>query len=250
VGDEVSCQGAFLDNPTGLALTCDRLRVGGSVFLIDGFHASGEVRLAGARIGSDLTLRGATLQNARGSALYAVDVHVEGVLRLNALASKPVGQINLDHADAHAFVDDEGSWPEQGMLHVNGFTYDDLGQTSPTSAAKRLEWLRLQPTSPFRTHPYEQMAKVLRGMGHISDARAILVAKHEDLRAYGKLRPGERFANWFWGLRSDTDMCPAVFGSGWWGGSCLAGCVTSWPTATVCLRLLPEVAEISPFCSC
>jgi hypothetical protein len=45
-------------------------------------------------------------------------------------------------------------------------------------------------------------------MGNMSDARAILVAKHKDLRAYGKLRNSERFANWFWGVTIGHGYAP------------------------------------------
>lgn len=205
IGHELCCEGAVIDNSSSQgdgdqrALTCDRLQVGGSVFLNNGFSSNGAVRFAGARIGSNLYFDGASLENPKGHALHALDVQVKGAFRLYGLARRPVGRVNLDHSGTHVFFHDETGWPEPGMLEINGFTYDELGHTSPTKAAKRLEWLRLQPKSPFRPQPYEQLAKVLHGMGHISDAKSILVAKQDDLRTYGELRGWEWFANWFWG---------------------------------------------------
>ncbi len=228
IGDELSCAGAAIENASSqgdsdpLALTCDRLQVGGTVFLRSGFSSRGAVRFAGARIGSNLDLNGASLENPKGYALYALDVQVKGALRLNGLARKPVGRVNLDHSGTHVFADDEASWPEPGMLEINGFTYHELEYTSPTKATKRLEWLRLQPKSPFRPQPYEQLVKVLRGMGHLSDANSILVAKQDDLRAYGELRGWERFKNWFLGATIGHGYMPLRVG-GWILGSIILG---------------------------
>ncbi len=75
IGDELSCVGAAIENvgsrgnDDSLALTCDRLQVGGSVFLKDGFSSRGGVRFAGARIGSNLDLNGASLECPKGYAL-------------------------------------------------------------------------------------------------------------------------------------------------------------------------------------
>ncbi len=78
VRGELSAQAAKLRSPGGRALSADRMKVEGSVFLADGFEADGEVRLLGVEIGRDLDSNGAKLRNAGGDALTADGMHVKG----------------------------------------------------------------------------------------------------------------------------------------------------------------------------
>ncbi|MBI1726525.1 MAG: hypothetical protein HYR50_04600, partial [Candidatus Rokubacteria bacterium] len=213
LGGELSCAGAIMENPGGRALTCDRARVDGSVFLTQGFRAHGEVRFAGARIGSNLEFQGALLENPKGYALFALDVDVKGALMLCGVGAKPLGRINLDHAVARVFFDDTASWPSPGQLEINGFRYTELGFTGLTRWSTRLQWLRLQSKQPFRSQPYEQLAQVLRSMGRPSDAKAILAARQDDLRRYGELRRHDRFTNWLLGVTVGHGYFP---GRIWW----------------------------------
>jgi hypothetical protein len=61
----------------------DRLTCDGSLFLRGGFVATGEVRLLGAKIGSDLVCAGGTFQNEGHDALSADGVDVGGNVILN-----------------------------------------------------------------------------------------------------------------------------------------------------------------------
>ncbi|HQT62709.1 hypothetical protein [Acidiphilium sp.] len=61
----------------------DRLTCDGSLFLRGGFVATGEVRLLGAKIGSDLVCAGGTFQNEGHDALSADGVDVGGNVFLN-----------------------------------------------------------------------------------------------------------------------------------------------------------------------
>jgi hypothetical protein len=54
------------------------MTVEGSVFLDEGFHATGAVRLLGARIQGVLSCTGARLENPSGDALSANGMTVEG----------------------------------------------------------------------------------------------------------------------------------------------------------------------------
>jgi len=56
----------------------DGLKLEGSLFLRNGFHAEGEVRLLGATIGGDLAATGGTFKNPNGYALFADGVRVTG----------------------------------------------------------------------------------------------------------------------------------------------------------------------------
>ncbi|MGD1212513.1 MAG: hypothetical protein ABR973_14285 [Candidatus Acidiferrales bacterium] len=78
-------QGSWLGS-----LAADFINVKGAVFLVEGFHATGEVRLIGAQIGGDLDCRGAVLHNPAqakaengGTALLADGAVVKGSVFLN-----------------------------------------------------------------------------------------------------------------------------------------------------------------------
>jgi sRNA-binding regulator protein Hfq len=56
----------------------DGLKVGGAIFLRNGFHAEGEVRLLGASVGGVLDASGGTFKNPNGMALIADGIRVTG----------------------------------------------------------------------------------------------------------------------------------------------------------------------------
>jgi len=65
-------------NRTGDALSADGIKVTGDIFLRNGFHSKGEVRLLGATIGGDLDATGGTFTNPNGHALNADRIKVTG----------------------------------------------------------------------------------------------------------------------------------------------------------------------------
>jgi hypothetical protein len=81
IGGQLDLSGAELINGDGPALHGDALQVNASMFLRDGFRASGcgpggAVNLWGARIGGQLNLRGAELINEDGPALHGERLQV------------------------------------------------------------------------------------------------------------------------------------------------------------------------------
>ncbi|WP_127078673.1 hypothetical protein [Rhodomicrobium lacus] len=82
IGGDLNCSGATFANPGDKALSCDRARVAGSVFLnCDGdrrFEAQGEVRFLGAEIGGVLVCSGATFSNPGDKALSGDGAKVAG----------------------------------------------------------------------------------------------------------------------------------------------------------------------------
>jgi hypothetical protein len=93
----------------------------------------------------------------------------------------------LDLRGSHlgGLCDDEKSWPIPGKLRIDGLTYGGfcgeirtgpIEQTaSPTDAASRLKWLRLQPG--FFPQPYKQLANWMREDGDDAGASKVLAAK-------------------------------------------------------------------------
>lgn len=76
IANNIECDGGRIVNPAGTALSLNAARVGGSVFLRNGFIAEGEVNLCGAVVGS-LDCSKARLKNANARALAADDARID-----------------------------------------------------------------------------------------------------------------------------------------------------------------------------
>jgi hypothetical protein len=57
---------------------------------------------------------------------------------------------------------------------LDGFTYGRIVSGATNDVDKMLDWLDLQPKSPFCSRPYVQMAKVLRDSGDDHGSRCVL----------------------------------------------------------------------------
>lgn len=200
IGGDLDCGSAQFSNANGLALTANGATIEGSVFLHNGLKAGGEVNLVAATIGEDLDCSGAQLSNANGLALNAVRLRIEGWALLRegfqahgtvdlALATigsleigevHDLGQLTLDLrlAQVGTFRDNEQSWPGAGNLFLDGFRYERLDGAAPFDAESRKRWVSLQLRDRFRPQPYEQLAAVLRQMGHEPEARQIMIEKN------------------------------------------------------------------------
>ena len=103
-------------------LYADGLKVRGAVFLCEGFTASGEVRLLGAEIGSNLDCSGSSFANADGCALNADGLRVAGSVFLREGFTSS-GAVRLLGADISGHLDCQGgSFANAGgdALHVDG----------------------------------------------------------------------------------------------------------------------------------
>jgi hypothetical protein len=77
-------RGEFCNDRSGeYALNGDGLRCGGAMFLNDGFSATGEVRLTGAEIGSELNCTSGLFRTPGGRALFADGLTTPGYVYLN-----------------------------------------------------------------------------------------------------------------------------------------------------------------------
>lgn len=202
--------GLFLDGARtgaadGLALTLDHAHVS-LVRLTDGFSAAGRLELRGAQIADLLTFDGAQLGDCTGidcARLHATD------LRFTP-ATPPAGPVFLGGTQVATLHDDLGSWP--GTVHLDGFVYGSLQSAQPPAAApapsaprpaagpapagqrpasgqdsvrRRLDWVRRG--AGYAPQPYEQLAAWYRQIGHVDDARRVLLAKQRARRR--TLRP-------------------------------------------------------------
>jgi hypothetical protein len=168
IGDELDCSGAIFNSSIagvegrGRALEALRINVKGAVFLAEGFTANGEVALEAAVIGGPFFCQGGDFQ------LATLDL-------VDASAATLVDSGLDNPADPRPTL-----WPRQGNLLLNGFAYSSFAP-GRISVSKRLEWLGLQPKTPFPLRSYVQLAKVIRESGNDDGAKRVLM-KMEELR--------------------------------------------------------------------
>ncbi|WP_026449166.1 hypothetical protein [Actinopolyspora mortivallis] len=210
----------------GPALAADNLAVGNNLFLNEGFVAEsdsteGTLRLPGATVTGQLSLRGARLTASNGPALHVERITVgnnlvldrgftaesdshRGTLRL--LGAHVAGDLELTEATVHnaggeRLVLDLRSTQVSGdvvipldelvtgsdrprRLRVDGLRYPLIPK-----AASYHQWLRMLSghTPGYVPQPYQQLANVHSAAGHEPEAREILIAQQRDLRRRGEL---------------------------------------------------------------
>ncbi|GAA3068666.1 hypothetical protein GCM10010464_36080 [Pseudonocardia yunnanensis] len=269
IGGQLALRGA-IRNTTGPALYADRLQTHGDAFLDTGFDAEGAggdgaLRMPGARIGGQLSLRGATVRNSDGPALRAdglqtdEDVYLdwsftaegagdEGAVRLQG--ARIGGRLSLAGATVLSSSDERHRW------EIGGLTYTGVPRLA--EERNRQAWLELlrSGTPRYAAQPYQQLAAAYRAEGHDSDVRAILIAQREDQIARGGLSRADRW----WGR-----ITGALLGYGYqpWRallylGAVLAvsvtltvvlgayGALTRTPDRPVAAAPAPQVATAAP----
>ena len=202
IGGNLECSGGkFLGkDEDGDTLIADRLTTAGSVFLNDDFEAAGTVRLLGAKIGGDLYCVAGKF-SGHGTAFHLQTAKVTGGFLWRDLPAPPKGLVNLEAAEVGILVDDPKSWPEKGRLILDGFRYGRIA-AGLTDYASRRDWLERQRhvhlTSDFKPQPFEQLAQVLRKMGHTEDAKRIAMLKQRKQRWANLIRNPANPVRWFW----------------------------------------------------
>ena len=173
IGENLNCSGGKFHNPGGEALFADNLTTKGDVILNEKFSAEGVVQLISVNIGGRLSCMGGKFHNPKGYALNVDGSHLSGGLLWRKTTCE--GDVNLAYAKADVLADDSDSW-KSCKVALDGFTYNRLA--NPMNAQFRIDWLAQRPDKMrFSPLPYEQAAKVLFGMGHVRDAREILLEK-------------------------------------------------------------------------
>jgi hypothetical protein len=202
------------------ALQCQGASIKGNILLREA-EVHGGVGLAGAKIGGTLDCSSAVFSNllcretfisppcnaAPAISEVALDLSNAKIVEefrlrqhessVSSVPAKIKGSLDLSGAHAPILVDHPGSWPEKPVTGVNGqqliceikldgFTYGRFAEGAPTNAVDRLTWLSLQPAmhlgKDFRPQPFEQLVKVLREMGHETDAQQVAIAKLRNRR--------------------------------------------------------------------
>jgi hypothetical protein len=198
IGHELRCSGGTFESRHDDALSACYIRVRGNVALTQDFSATGGVCLVGAEIAGDLDCRGGTFRarevETAGSALDLEQAQISKTLFISHMV--PDGILNLSYAHARVLSDDADSWPANGKLELEGFSYDQIASVSPSDPQSRLTWLARQPSNHFSTLPYQQLAKTFRDAGEEDSAKSILIGMEDARWQYGKLDLWERCWNW------------------------------------------------------
>jgi len=172
--------------------------------------------LAFAHIGKGLALRGTTL-----AGLDLSGTEVGGDLVFGEPGQSPVwkGQnghpsyLKLQGAHARNLVDVTNAWPNRGYLHLDGFTFDNLGGLDSDSGAEMRErgmewwdknWARLDTN--YSPTPYTQLAAAMTKAGDRDAAN--------EIRYLGRERERE--------ISCEKSAWDPGF------GACLFGTVVSW----------------------
>lgn len=124
-----------------------------------------------------------------------------------------LGSVDLSGLRTREFVDGERTYAEiVGTRHrvvLDGFEYERFGSCSPQSHSFRVgQWLAMQPRAfaprpgwrswafgegvagrEFQPQPYEQLAKVLKVMGHDGDAKKVLFARRRNQTFHAWMMP-------------------------------------------------------------
>ena len=206
IGGQLSCIKGHFNNAGGFALNAQGATVTGGVFLQGGFKAEGEVSLSGAQIGGQLDCTKGHFNNADGDALNAQKLVAAALLWREV--AEVSGGVYLSGAKIGDLSDDAKSWDLVDELYLNGFEYAQIH--GPVDANIRFEWVAKGSceNADFMPQPYEQLARVLRRMGHVAGAREVLFEKEKRLKQVARGRiwgQGHRVLRWghvpvHWGL--------------------------------------------------
>jgi hypothetical protein len=223
IGANVQCDSGQFINPAGQALDFNSARIEGNVFLRHDFEAQGTVNFSVATVGGNFECIGGHFLKPNGIALTANTTKIVGNMFLQD-SFVADGEVDLSNSEMKALVllnvseiskttltlraaklarlrDQAGNWPPVGKLILDGLTYDRIDTRSPTDFRNRIAWLHRQPTEQYSPQPYEQLALVLRTMGHQREAQKIMVARNNDYGDYLAQQDGKGrflFREWWW----------------------------------------------------
>lgn len=212
-----------LEGSSVTSLTADSTHFDGGVHLGKGFRAEGEVHLSAATIEGNLDCECGQFIS-KGDAINANSAKINGdvifrhvvvegdvIFTYGYVANKfewrrvklsEKAKLDLRFTRVGTlWNDDQDSWPTRGKLLVGGFVYDQVHDPTPATKAQlrevQLGWLQRQPQDRFLSQPFEQLAAVLRKMGHDEDAKLVMIAKNDSEAKHTPLR-FNRIGDWTW----------------------------------------------------
>jgi hypothetical protein len=182
IGGDLACRGGHFSHPSGRALDARGVLVKADTYLDKGFGAEGEVRFRRATLAGQLSCIQGRFSHEGATAFDGTGMSVGTNLLWREMQAVPEGKVTLADAKVGRLGDDRGSWPREGALDLEGFTYDAFVAEFETAMKlnERLEWLN--DTRRFSPQPYQQLSKVYRDMGKRKEGREVAIAKEVDRR--------------------------------------------------------------------
>jgi hypothetical protein len=176
--DVLDCTEGTFDGDGQAALIIENGTISSAGVFEDMIARKGAIQLRGV-VAGDLTFRAAKVA--------AIDLRYATVRR--ALRMKRVqftdpqnSCLDMRNASSDALDDDAQSWPREGQLFLDGFSYQRFGGVTsnfeadstscPKDAVLRLQWLRLDRAGPAQA--YKKLASVYSASGETLSARDVL----------------------------------------------------------------------------
>jgi len=193
IDHDIDCSDAKLV-VKGIAFGMDGAKIGGYIFLVNGFESEGEIRLVGAEIGGDLVFRGGKVTE-----VYCQNIIVKGDLIWQGIKKPENTYFTLVGANVKNFRDDLESWPNKENIILDGLVYEELtlhehssennikasrlSPELPLDARERIKWLMLQQEDRrAEAQPWMQLSKHLESKGDRKGAKHV-VFKYRCLQA-------------------------------------------------------------------
>ncbi len=197
IAGQLSFSGAQLKNLNRNALDAGGCRIGGHAVLASAtphrFEASGSVDFWKARIGGDLVIRGAVLDNPKAVCFSADDCTVGGRIAVSENAFS--GGVSLVRVEANILGHfDQSAWSGAKQIALDGIAIRqiEVGQSEHAPWKARAHWLKRSThrnqgnqrvVSP---HPWRECAVAFARSGRHLDARRI---QREGYREENRARP-------------------------------------------------------------
>ena len=199
----LDCEAGSFINSNAVALMAEGADVKGGLFLRKKFLSIGSVDFAASTVennlecvsaqflssGTNIAVNFGLLKCDRSVAFGECRIigaanlggaSIEGCFIFDRMQDPTNIYLDLRGASMNTLVDNAESWPAPGKLFLDGLVYSRLSADCRLDAESRINWLHLQPRDQFLPQPYEQLASVLRQMGHEEAAAQIMVAKGDD----------------------------------------------------------------------
>jgi len=195
IGRQLVCTDGVFDTQHDTALNLAGLVCPGDVLLkgggsaSNGFRATGEVKMRGARITRDVDFAGAKLHGGEGLDARGMDVGGRLIWQLD---ESPEGWVDLSFAHISQLDDTLKSWPK-GRYRLAGVAFQSTSDA--LGVDERMIWLR--QTEKYNADAYQQLAQEYDLSGNEENARKIRIASQRDLRDRGNLRRPAKAWNWF-----------------------------------------------------
>ena len=160
-------------DPSGWSVAADGLGVTGGLF-VQGTDTrlEGGLRLAGASVGGQLSIRG------EAGVAKDVDLEAADVAILTVRSGHLGGVMDLSHAHLGRLDDDPRGWAQiTGGWRLAGITIEALSGTlhgGGWTTKQRIDWLERDETPSRR--PFTQVADLYRRAGHREQARKVSIA--------------------------------------------------------------------------